>query len=310
MPQLRTEYQTVCGASDGTSQQLSQLPLYWCSLNRYLQQYGKERTGTNVLKALLATNFVDFVLFDNRLGSKHEAFRDVRTWMEERGIRRRSDFDELLVTDKYWRLRNIPSEDLFEGVHKPVTYEELRGLRDGTLPLAYLISIKDPYAYAVSINRWVRHGVSQFQDPPNTIVPDADLTRRKCLAFNSAYASYWPLIESGKGMLVRYEELLEDAIGVMSRVQETFGLTARTEALVNVSTTVAPTVGISSASFYSSFYRDREYLTVLDSGSLKAVTETIDWELMRRFGYFPVEDVSPMGVSVEGMSEVSFKMTL
>ena len=47
----------------------------------YIQQYGKERTGTNYLKALIARNFDDIVLFDNRLGSKHAPFKDVSTWL-------------------------------------------------------------------------------------------------------------------------------------------------------------------------------------------------------------------------------------
>jgi hypothetical protein len=254
-------------------------------VRRYLQQYGKERTGTNYLKALLATNFVDLVLFDNRLGSKHEGFREVRTWMEERNIRAASDFDQLLRIDSYWKARAIPSDGAFEWVHQPVTYEELLGLREGALPLGYLISIKDPYACAVSFNRWKKDGLKRFQEPPDVVTPDAELVRQNCLALNSVYASYWPLIESGRGMLVRYEDLLADATGILGRIQQKFGLTARGSVFTDVEQTVAPTIGISTRPFYRSFYRNKDYLAALDAGSLAAVRETVDWELMRLYGY-------------------------
>jgi hypothetical protein len=84
-----------------------------------------------------------FCVFDNRLGSKHQAFREVRMWIEERGIRTRQDFDELVRTDYHWQRRNIPVDGPFEWVHQPVTYEELVALEEGTLPLDYLINIKD-----------------------------------------------------------------------------------------------------------------------------------------------------------------------
>ncbi|MGA2736735.1 MAG: hypothetical protein ABSG65_04715 [Bryobacteraceae bacterium] len=257
-------------------------------MRHYLQHYGKERTGTNYLKSLLAANFTDLVLFDNRLGSKHEAFREVRTWMEERGVRSASDFADLLRTDPYWKARNVPSDAPFERVHQPVTYEELRALCAGRLPLGYLVSIKDPYAYAVSINRWKKDGLKRFQEPPHVVGADAELIRRHCLAFNAVYASYWPLIESGRGMLVRYEDLLGDAACTLGRIQRKFGLTARGNGFTDVEQTVAPTLGVSNSPFYRSFYRNREYLAALDAACLATVDQTINWELMRRYGYSSV----------------------
>jgi hypothetical protein len=137
----------------------------------------------------------------------------------------------------------------------------------------------------LSINRWKKNGLKGFQEPPNGYAPDAAFVREHCLSFNSAYASFWPLIESGRGMLVRYEDLLAEAIGVVRRIQQKFGLVARGNVLADVERTVAPTIGISDAPFYRSFYQNRYYLTVLDSDALAAVTETIDWELMCLYGY-------------------------
>lgn len=254
-------------------------------MRRYLQQYGKERTATNYLKALLALNFNDIVLFDNRLGSKHGPFCEVRQWMEAHDIRTRADFEDLLHSDRYWKERNIPSSSEFEWVHQPVTYAELLALRDGRLPLGYLISIKDPYACAVSINRWKQGGLKHFQTPPQDLVVNAELIRRYAVDFNSAYASYWELIANARGILVRYEDLLADAISVISGIRNRFHLATRKCGLRDIDTTVAPTYGISASPFYRSFYLKREYLASLSDECLAAIRETIDWELMGRYGY-------------------------
>lgn len=201
-------------------------------MRRYIQQYGKERTGTSYLKALLGRNFTDFVLFDNRLGSKYEPYLTVEQWMSERGVVVRPAFESLLQEDKYWRARNVPNSDPFEWVHQPVSYEELLALRDGREMLHYVINIKDPYAFAVSANRWYRSGLRMFHQPPSIERLDLGLVMNQCESFNCAYRSYWPLIEDGRAVLARSEDLLVDCRPTLREIQARFHLGTRDQSYV------------------------------------------------------------------------------
>ena len=260
-------------------------------MKTYIQQFGKQRTGTNYLKALLARNFTDIVLFDNRLGSKHKPFQPVAEWIRERGIDRLEAFHELLRSDSYWRKRNRATTDPFEWVHQPVTYQELLGLSGGACPLHYLISIKNPYAFAVSANRWFRPGFRNFTEPPRAEFLDPLVIVPQCHEFNAAYASYLPLLESGRGLLVRYEELLTDACGILRRIQESFRLGAPAS-FEDVCQTVTPGSGVSQSPFYRLFYLEKQYMKALSSELLDLIDAAIDWDLMRRYGYSSVERIS------------------
>ena len=251
----------------------------------YIQQYGKERTGTNYLKALIARNFDDIVLFDNRLGSKHAPFKDVSTWLRENRIDSRRAFDDLLRADPCWKARSTPSTDPFRWVHQPVSYEELVGLGDGSLPLRYVVQVKNPFAYAVSVNRYARTGPGDFERPPSTVPLNPGLILKKCVEFNAAYRSYWPLIACGRAVLVRYEDLLEDPIRILRRLRDQFGLAPKHAALEDVTTLVAPNVGISTEPFYRSCYLNEEYRLALPAVLRESIARLIDWELMYRYGY-------------------------
>jgi hypothetical protein len=256
-------------------------------MRRYIQQYGKERTGTNYLKALLGRNFTDFVLFDNRLGSKHEPYRTAEQWMRERGVVDRQAFERLLQEDEYWRTRNVPTSDPFEWVHQPVSYEELLALCNGSATLHYVINIKDPYAYAVSVNRWNRSGLRRFHQPPSTDPLDLSLVTSQCALFNCAYRSYRRLIEDGRAVLARYEDLLADCRPVLREIQERFHLEPAGSQLQDISETVAPSIGISQSPFYKSYYVTREYMRALPVAARQAIRGAIDWDLMSDYGYLP-----------------------
>ncbi len=251
----------------------------------YIQQYGKERTGTNYLKALLAKNFDNIVLFDNRLGSKHEPFRAVSRWLRENRIDSLEAFEHLLRTDPTWKTRNTPSTDPFRWVHQPVSYEELVDLGNGSIPLRYIVQIKNPFAWAVSISRFARQGPGVSEQPLSVVPLNPLFITRQCLAFNAAYRSYWPLIESGRAELVRYEDLLEDAIPVLQLLGDRFCLSPRQEAFADVTTIVAPNTGVSTVPFDRSHYLDQDYRRALPAIARMAIARIIDWKLMRRYGY-------------------------
>jgi hypothetical protein len=250
-----------------------------------LQQYGKERTGTNYTKALISRNFSNVVLFDNRLGSKHDPHVEVRDWMLRAGITSRAAFEKLLATDRYWRLRNVPNADPFEWVHQPVTYDELMALADGSTPLHYIINIKHPYAYVVSVNRWRRHGLRGFQRPPAGLDLQPDAVRRECAAFNLAYRSYHTLIQAGRGLLIRYEDVLAGALPFVALMRDRFNLIPKHSELVDVSEIVAPDIGVSTLPFYKPYYLSRAYLADLNQEMISLIDSAIDWDLMQHFSY-------------------------
>lgn len=256
-------------------------------MKTYVQQYGKERTGTNYVKALLGRNFKDFVLFDNRLGSKHEEFQSVAAWMEKNRIRDRSAFERLLTRNHYWRSRNVPNSDPFEGVHQPVSYEELLALRDGTLPLYYVVSIKNPYAFAVSVSRWRKCELRRFEEPPSVETFRLKPALAELSRFNDVYRSYWGLIQSGRAILARHEDLLSDYSSFLTEVQTRLRLTSLCPAFQDISETVAPLVGVSAVRFYREFYLQKEFITALSRAAIEAITRAIDWDVMRLYGYEP-----------------------
>ena len=254
------------------------------SKRAYIQQYGTERSGTNYLKALVGRNFANVVLFDNRLGSKHDPFQEVSEWMRDNGIDSRAAFENLLSTDKCWRKRSKATRDPFEWVHQPIAYKELLGLAEGSLDLHYVVQIKHPLAFAVSINRWRLPGRGPLTNPPSVEPWDVRVTHKRCIRFNMVYRSYRPLVESGRAILVRYEDLLDDPIPILRRMQKRFALVAKKPALENVTETVMPR-GASDQPFYRDYYENEEYLEAMPKGLRDSLTALMDWDLMALYGY-------------------------
>ena len=255
---------------------------------RYIQQFGKERTGTNYLKVLLGQNFREIVLFDNRLGSKHAPYQSLGTWMESMGIAGRESFETTVQKSPYWRQRNRPSADPIERIHQPVSFGELAGLRDGIIPLHYVINIKSPYAFLVSVSRWRRNSVPvprRLAEPPGPLALTPEEILAECQAFNLAYRSYLPLVDRGAAVIVRYEDLLQDARTVVGNLARRFGLSWRSSEFRDVRGICMPGEGLVSEPFYRDFYLRRRYLELLDDDHRSRLETTIDWRLMERYGY-------------------------
>lgn len=122
-------------------------------MRTYIQQYGKERTGTNVLKALLGLNFDEVVLFDNLLGSKHEGYIRVEDWLTANSLTSAEAFDSYLRWDPF-----DPAQDRQQTIlsaNSPADSMGRGGCASGWhFANAVCRSIKDPYAFVLSVNRW------------------------------------------------------------------------------------------------------------------------------------------------------------
>jgi hypothetical protein len=149
----------------------------------------------------------------------------------------------------------------------------------------YLVSIKNPYAWALSLSRFTPW-------PP----PDAlDRLREACRTFNTGYHAWLPLLESPRrpALLVRHEELITDPERVLDCLDRTFGI-KRSPTFHAIEGIAKPApwdddpLPISALPFDGGLYLRHEYLDALPAEQLQVVSSAIDWTLMERFGYAPL----------------------
>lgn len=253
----------------------------------YLRQLGKERTGTNYVKALLACNFDAINLFDDRLGSKHGVFNDVNQWMQENRIKGEADIQRFMRTNKYWRQRNDREKPLvgLESVHKPVSYDELAALSSGQVSMHYIISIKNPYSFAISINRWITRKLRGFMVPPGYFELDMKVIKEQCKHYNRVYESYLPLLGKKNVILIRYEDLISDFDGVMEQLAQKFTLVRRSVHFSDVERIVTPYFGVTRANFNKEYYQKHQYMEAIDEKLHACINQNIDWKILQAYGY-------------------------
>jgi hypothetical protein len=71
-----------------------------------------------------------------------------------------------------------------------------------------------------------------FHQPPSIERLDLGLVMNQCESFNCAYRSYWPLIEDGRAVLARSEDLLVDCRPTLREIQARFHLGTRDQSYV------------------------------------------------------------------------------
>jgi len=251
----------------------------------YLKQYGERRTGTNALRALIAANYGGVSVLMHILGDKHSPPADLDAlWSEVQGCRGR---DWLFVSRA---TREAPSRTTRMNDH-----QQSVEMRRHAAPLAqafaegtfgYVVSIKNPYAWAVSLSRFTpwAHAVA------------LDRLREACGVFNARYEAWLALLESHRrpALLVRHEDLAADAENVLDRLDRTFG-TSRSPTFRPIAGVAKPAawdhepLPISTQPFDTGRYLRHDYLDALTPEHFAVVTASIDWKLMERFGYAPLD---------------------
>jgi hypothetical protein len=263
----------------------------------FLKQYGARRTGTNYLRALIRFNYAeaDVVPLMHILGDKHSP---------------PPPFDEL------WRQARDDADPAFSFVMGATRYappsnpspddpRQQEAVRRVAEPLArafarnalgFLVSIKDPYAWVVSVARY--EGWTSWTSREEPLAGHlADAFARLCAGYNACYAAWLALAARipERCQVVRYEDVLADPAGTLGELDARFGLRRAGDALVDLPTEAELAVwDLDDARptpipFDRSYYRDRRYLARLPPPLADAVTRSIDWELVAPLGYAPAE---------------------
>jgi hypothetical protein len=221
--------------------------------------YGAKRTGTNYIYQLLTRNFKQPV-FISLFGWKHgPPPEDPLKWWDEHPKE----------TRKFKHVRQL-------------------GTR-----LRYVICIKDPYSMCVSNIEytWRFFGEGQDRSAPGVY-------RLLCNSFNKLYQTWWDFMqEQGeeRSCVFRYEDALADYRAVLRSMEERFKLARKHSPLQDLRREALPgTDGhthVSSGLFKrQAYYEKRHYLLALTPDCKQMITDTMDWDLMARFGYTPEKE--------------------
>jgi hypothetical protein len=210
------------------------------------KQYGEMRTGTNLVRALRSRN--DRILM-HILGDKHSPPVDLPSlWQESQSAEAPAQW---FVSEATFRApaatttRNDARQ--LELVH--TIADEVAGAYAAGA-LRYLVSIKDPYAWAASIARM--HPIRRIE--------------HACHDFNTRYAA-WLALPSVE--VIRYEDLVNAMPGGAVRPAHW---------------DYSP-VELDRRPFDPTFYSERKYLAQLSARIRDVVGSMIDWGMLAPFGY-------------------------
>ncbi len=253
-----------------------------------VKQYGEKRTGTNLLRLLLSSNVPDIVVLMHILGDKHSPPAPFgRIW---RGCQGSADPDGDFVREATF---GIPAE--YTHPDKPEQQDLLRRLAGPVAEayrserLGFLISIKSPYAWAVSLARYEGWSDRPPWGSGRACVPRL---RDACRLFNLNYAAWLELHDAqpDQTSIIRYEDLAIDPSGVFERLGRQHGWPRAEGRLALPTGEVPPTTWDDDPTVERPRPFQGHGPASSDPASLPAafrdlISDTIDWGLMRRFGY-------------------------
>lgn len=246
----------------------------------FVKQYGERRTGTNLLRTLLAQNYHAEVLM-HILGDKHsppvpfdDYWRDAqRDPNPAKAFVCRSTFSAPSLTTTAFSFDQIRDVTHSAGVIADAfAAGELR----------YVITIRDPYAWAVSL-AWFLEAAPRGQTVPAEC---AEAIRGACREFNTRYAAWLELAEHlpSRAAFIRYEELRANPEAVCENLARACGLTRRTSIWQNQERMVLPANWDNDRELQlgPKLDRDGDGSHHLSRECRDAVEATIDWPLVER----------------------------
>lgn len=212
------------------------------------KQYGEMRTGTNLVRALRSRD--DRILM-HILGDKHSPPVDLPSlWQEAQATEAPAQWFVSEATFRAPAATTTRNDAQQVQLVNTIADEVADAYAAGSLH--YLVSIKDPYAWAVSIARM--HPIRKIEDA--------------CRDFNTRYAA-WLALPSVE--VIRHEDLVDALPG---------------HAVRPAHWDYSP-VQFDWRVFDPTFYRERKYLTQLSGHLRHVIGSMIDWAMLAPFGYSP-----------------------
>jgi hypothetical protein len=229
----------------------------------FVKQFGFMRTGTNYVRALVVDHLPEVAMLVHAWGSKHSP-----------GF---SDIDRLQARGPY---RLYPWPEAFDARQLTVA--------QATQQLRVLVSIKDPYATVLSNIIWF------LRTPPQQDLRNVSGVRGLCAQYNTLYRGWQELILQYDGVFVQHEDLLTDPAAWVMWLAGRWGLKPP-KAFCDIVNTIGaggdgPYRTESFPYCRQRFFLDRQYLEELAKMGpelLDTITESIDWALLRWYGYAP-----------------------
>lgn len=213
----------------------------------YIKIFGRQRTGTTFFRDLCTQNFNDVAVFNNQFGWKH-------------GI----PLNEV-------RIREWVARYKFHKCKFAMHSKALDDVVNGNKIYPFVI-IKNPYSWYWSIKKWIGKGM--------------DVNEQYTL-YNNRYQIYKKLCEGELypniyhlGTVVRYEDLLNDAQGVLQNISEQTGCGLKERFKVPEKVEQSKPFNEARRKFYLS-----EGVFKLPKELLAQINKLIDWDLMSYYGY-------------------------
>lgn len=255
---------------------------------RVVKQYGEVRTGTNYLRALVQRNYPDVLVLSYILGDKHAPpVQFDAIW--ERTARAGADRAVNFVSAATYARPGSASYAADLTQRAEIARRAARIARAySSGKLGFLATIKDPYAWIVSVakfKQWIR-GDEQLHEW------DLEQVRDACLSYNRNYEAWVPFVRENQlgARVIRYEDLLADPEHVMTETAEAFDWHG-IGSFVAIPAAVEPTawdhlsVVEAPHPFRAAYYFNREYLLRLPKAHMQVIGDTMNWHLLREFGY-------------------------
>ncbi len=265
----------------------------------FLKQYGGRRTGTNLLRTLVAESFHDVVVLMHVLGDKHSAPVDLDRLRDETAGSKDPSFE--LVTRATWdrpaatTRPDCPKQQAFLREVAAPLFEAVRSDR-----LGFLISVKDPYAWAYSIaafegwyGRRYRLLVPRLFDRWNRRRVDRRL-REACRELNRTTAAWLDLRSRHpeRTTIVRVEDLAADPRAALEELArrhrlEWRGPGPRLPPAGNMAPARWDHVMSLEREIRQDEHRDRTRRVLLRLADVlhRAVSDEVSWPLMETLGY-------------------------
>jgi hypothetical protein len=256
-----------------------------------LKQYGEKRTGTNYLRNLLS-QWTEALVLMHALGDKHSVQSDWQSIWEQAQNSNEPAFNFVFkCTYQKPSATSSPYDSDQIAYLKKIAAEVYEAKLANQIGI--LVSIKNPYAWAVSILRF--HGY--FDHNIRNYFPEDRWLRflkYQCSLFNEHYQNWLslPAFYPGRVSFIPYEELLANPHGCMMRIAEEQGFSVEPQQMASLNTKFnaalwdhLPSEGMVEKVFDKNFYVQQQYLDTLSPRQAECIRSHINWQQLKRFGY-------------------------